>query len=67
MYHSKNGKNEKDSLKVVKVILNEIDTYFCQLQNKICTKTFDIDIFWVYSMYIFRSKHKCTKIFKTRK
>ena len=42
MYQSKNGKNEKGSFKVVKVILNEIDAYFCELKNKICTKTFDI-------------------------
>ena len=35
VYHSKNGKTEKGSLKVVKVILNEIDAYFCQLKNKI--------------------------------
>ena len=51
MYHSKNGKNEKGSLKVVKVILNEFDTYVCQLQNKECTKTFNI--IWVCRLYIF--------------
>ena len=43
---------KKGSLKVVKVILNEIDTYFCQLQNKICTKTFDIDIFGVCTSFV---------------
>ena len=44
MNDSKNGKNAKGSLKgslkIIKVILNEIDTYFCQLKNKTCSKTF---------------------------
>ena len=64
VYHSKNGKTEKGSLNVVEVILNEIDAYFCQLKNKICTNTFDI---FGVCMYIFCSKQKYTKIFKTRK